>query len=188
MVSDNPLKFGCLYTVGKQVTGKNWEGAWAEISDSMYVKWKADADKRAPYIAYENVTEQTRRYTDYTDLLVAGDEIYAVKEGHVHAPCLVRIDSTGKEHFVCLFPYTASAPKLDSTTGKIYWSETVPDVRWTLKSGSQIRYLDGGIKKTVRSKKMLYNPVFKDGKMASVRYHNDGRTSVDITLREEVME
>ena len=189
MVSDNPLKFGCLYTVGKQVTGKNWEGAWAEISDSMYVKWKADADKRAPYIAYENVTEQTRRYTDYTDLLVAGDEIYAVKEGHVHAPCLVRIDSTGKEHFVCLFPYTASAPKLDSTTGKIYWSETVPDVRWTLKSGSQIRYLDGGVKKTVRSKKMLYNPAFKDGKMASVRYHNDGRTSVDVTFKcVEVME
>ena len=188
MVSEHPSKLGCLYTVGKKVSGKNWNGAWTEICDTMYGKWKKDADKRAPYIPYRQVLKEAKIYTDYTDPLIVGDEIYAVKEGHVHAPALVRIDSTGKENFVCFYPYTASAPKLDSSTGRIYWSETVPDTRWSLKSGSQIRYLDGGFKKTVKSKDMQYNPAFNNGKMAAVSYHNDGRSSIKVTDGTEMTE
>ena len=44
MVSEHPSKIGCLYIVGKKVAGKKWDDAWADICDTMYVKWKADAD------------------------------------------------------------------------------------------------------------------------------------------------
>ena len=37
-----------------------------------------------------------------------------------------------------------------------------------------------GPKKTLKNKALLYNPVHSDGKIASVRYHHDGRSSVEI--------
>lgn len=188
MVSEHPFKVGCLYTVGKNVSGKNWNGIWAEICDTMHGKWKADADKRAPYIPNRRVLAESKRYTDYTDYLIVGSDIYAVKEGHVHAPSLVKIDSTGNEQFVCFYPYTASAPKLDPSTGRIYWSETVPDIRWTLKSSSKIRYIESGVKKSIGNKDMQYNPAFNNGKMATVSYHNNGRSSVKVTFGSDIKE
>ena len=182
MVASHPGKLGCLYNVGRKISGKNWDEAWAEICDTMYGKWAAEADRRAPYIPTERVLPEPRRFTEYTDLLIVGDDIYTIKEGHVHSPSLIRIDSTGKEHFVCFYPHTASAPKWDSATGRIYWSENVPDERWTLKTGSRLRSVGtgGGPKRSVRSEGLLYNPVFNDGRTLAVRYHSDGHSSIEV--------
>lgn len=182
MVAKHPFKLGCLYSVGKNISGKNWEENWKDIRDTMYGIWAADADKRAPYIPYRRVLPPSERFTDYTDHLIVGSDIYTIKEGHVHSPSLIRIDSTGKEHFVCYYPYTASAPKWDNATGRIYWSETIPDIRWTLKSDSKVRFItpEKKFKRNDRNSGMLYNPAFNNGKMAVVRYKNDGRSSVEV--------
>ena len=182
MVASHPGKIGCLYDINKMVTGKTWEGMWQDVSHSMYDLWKSDADRRAPYIPSERVLPESRRYTDYTDNLVIGSDLYTIKEGHVHTPALVRIDSTGKEHFVSSYPHVASAPKWDGSTGRIYWSETVPDERWTLKSDSKIRYIKNGrgAKRTLSGKELLYNPVHSSGMIAAVRYHNDGHSSLEL--------
>lgn len=189
MVAAHPEKIGCLYTVGKKVTGKNWEGAWQEICDSMHGIWKIHADKRAPYIPSFRVLPEPERYTDYTDHLIVGSDIYSVKEGHVHAPSLVRIDSTGVEHFVSYYPRTASSPRWDDSTGKIFWTETTPDARWSLKTDSKVRYMnaDGGIKRSIKADGMLFNPAFSDGKMAVVRYNNGGHSSVEVIVDKEVV-
>ena len=84
MVAAHPGKLGCLYDISKMVTGKNWEGMWQEVSHAMYDLWKADADKRAPYTPSERVLPESKRYTDYTDHLVVGSDIYTIKQGHVH--------------------------------------------------------------------------------------------------------
>ena len=82
MVAAHPGKIGCLYDINKQVTGKNWEGMWQEVSRSMYDLWKKDADRRAPYTPSEMVLPESKRYTDYTDLLSVGSDIYTIKKGH----------------------------------------------------------------------------------------------------------
>lgn len=182
MVAARPGKLGCLYDIGKEASGKKWNDAWLEICDTMYGKWKAEADRRAPYIPSERVLPESKRYTDYVGSVVAGSDLYAVKKGHVHAPSIVRIDADGQEHRVSSFASVASDLKWDKASGRLYWSEGVPDERWTLKSDSRIRYMEGaqGPKKTLKNKALLYNPVHSDGKIASVRYHNDGRSSVEI--------
>ena len=181
-VASHPGKLGCLYNISKKVTGMEWEGMWQEVRDSMYGIWKTDAEKRAPYISSERILAEPARYTDYTDLLVVGEDLYAIKEGHVHTPSLVRIDKDGNEFHETLFPHTASAPKWDENKGRIIWSETVQDERWTLKSDSKVRYLDSGKKKTLKNKAMLHNPSAEGNRIATVEYRMDGHTYLDIIV------
>ena len=182
MVSAHPGRLGCMYDVSKEVTGKKWEAMWREVCDTMYGKWKTDADRRAPYIPSERVLPESERYTDYTDHVIAGSDIYVIKKGHVHTPSIVRIDSTGREHFIYSHSYASSAPKWDKASGRLYWSETLPDERWSMKSESRIRYMKGGKgpKKTFRNKERLYNPVYGEKGIAAVQYLDDGHSVLNI--------
>lgn len=181
MSAAHPIRIGCLYDVSRKVSGKKWEDMWQEVSLSMFDLWKADAELRAPYIPYERVLPETSRYTDYSGNLVVGTDIYTVKQGHVDAPTLVRIDSAGVEHRVRSFAYGASGLRYDADAGRIWWSENIPDKRWSLKSGSAVRFIDGdGKTRTVRRDQLLYNPVGSCGNTAVVRYHVDGHSSLDI--------
>ena len=173
---------GCLESEVKRTAGKKWNKMWHEVCDTMYGMWRAEAKRRAPYIPSERVLPESKRYTDYTDNLVIGSDLYTIKQGHVHTPAIVRIDSTGKEHFISSFAYSASTPKWDTASDRLYWSESLPDLRWSLKSGSKIRYMAGGrgAKKTLRNKGLLYNPAAKGEMLASIQYHQDGRSSLKI--------
>ena len=173
---------GCLESEVKRTAGKKWNKMWHEVCDTMYGMWRAEAERRAPYIPSERVLPESKRYTDYTDNLVIGSDLYTIKQGHVHTPAIVRIDSTGKEHFISSFAYSTSTPKWDKASDRLYWSESLPDLRWSLKSGSKIRYMAGGrgAKKTLRNKGLLYNPAAKGEMLASIQYHQDGRSSLKI--------
>ncbi|MBQ9722380.1 MAG: hypothetical protein IJV84_02550 [Bacteroidales bacterium] len=171
---------GCLESEVKRTTGKKWNQLWHEVCDTMYGKWKSEAEKRAPYIPSERVLSEPKRYTDYVGTVVVGEDIYAVKRGHVHAPSIVKIDTLGREKRVGSFASVASDLKWDDALGMLYWSEGVPDERWTLKSDSKIRCMQGGRRHTLRKKELLYNPAVSNGIMASVRYHNDGHSSLEV--------
>lgn len=179
--AEHPIRIRCVYRVAERVTGLKREAMWQEISRTLYDKWKTDADARAPYIPSERVLPESDMYTDYSGNLIVGTDLYSIKSGHVDAPTLVRIDSLGNEHRVRSFAYTASALRLDDSSNRIYWSENIPDKRWSLKSGSAVKYIrEDGKTKTVRKDLLLYNPVTKDGKTAVVRYHPDGHSSLEI--------
>ena len=181
MAAAHPIKIGCLYDVSKKVTGKKWNDMWREVSGKMFDLWKTDAEKRAPYISYERVLPESSIYTDYSGNLIVGTDLYAIKQGHTDTPTLVRIDSTGNEHKVRSFAYGTSGLRYDNKDNRIYWSENIPDKRWSLKSGSAVRYLDSdGKTHTVRKDQLLYNPVVSSGKNAVVRYHIDGHSSLEI--------
>lgn len=181
MSAAHPRKIGCLYDVSKKVTGKKWNDMWHDVSGKMYELWKTDAELRAPYISYERVLPESSIYTDYSGNLIVGTDLYAVKQGHTDTPTLVRIDSTGTEHKVRRFAYGVSGLRYDSDADRIYWSENIPDKRWSLKSGSAVRYIDSdGKTRTVRKDQLLYNPAVSSGKTAVVRYHIDGHSSLEI--------
>ena len=175
----HPIRIGCLYDVSKKVSGKKWEDMWQEVSLSMFDLWKADAELRAPYIPYERVLPETSRHTDYSGNLVVGTDIYTVKQGHVDAPTLVRIDSAGVEHRVRSFAHGASGLRYDADADRIWWSESIPDKRWSLKSGSAVRYIDDGKTRTVRRDQLLYNPIqISKHHISTVRYKTDGTSEL----------
>lgn len=184
--SSRPYDIGSEYTVTRRVTGKKLNGAFKEVRDTMYTLWCAHAELRKPYMPSERVLPENRIYTDYTDLLAVGNDIYAVKKGHVDAATLVRIDSTGQENRVSSFSHNTGSLKWSEAHGRLYWSEIVPDERWTLKTDSKIRFIEPGRnrKYTMKNNSMLHNPaIAPDGAyFAAVRYHNEGYSSVELFI------
>ena len=181
LAARRPYNLGAFYTTTRKLTGKKFNKAFMEVCDTMYTLWKADAEARKPYIPSEPVTSKSRFYTDYSNNLIAGNDIYSIKKGHSDAPILVRIDSTGKEHRVSRFAYDAGRLQREPESGRIYWSETSTDKRWNLKTKSQIRYIEegSGKKKTVDSPHLLYNPSAYKSDIAAVRYDIKVRPASD---------
>ena len=104
-----PLNLMTFDNLDRELSGKKKEAMFQEIRDTMYTLWSASADARKPYIHSEPVTGETRWYTDYTGTTVAGNDIYAIRQGHVETPAIVRIDSDGKEEMITRLPYYTSS-------------------------------------------------------------------------------
>lgn len=185
-----PYNLAAFYTTTKKLTGKKFEAAFQEVSRTMHGIWKAEADARAPFIPMEPVTEDPRLYADYKGLAFLGDELYSIKSGHETSPVLVRIGEDGKEKVISRFAYQTSRLKASEVQGRLYWSETLTDERWSLKSDSKIRYFEVGKKgkKSLTSSRhsrpdresLLYNPALSPsgGMMATVEYRVDGSSSL----------
>ncbi len=182
LAARKPYNLGAFYTTARNLTGKKFDDAFMEVCDTMYTLWSNDAEARKPYIVSEPVTPETRMYTDYTENLVVGNDIYAIKKGHVDAPTLVRIDSTGREHRISTFAGNASGIKWSPSSSRIYWSETREDERWSLKTESRIRFLYGEKKHNLGKSGLIFNPVPAPDHslLATVRYDIGGRSYMDI--------
>ncbi len=182
IAAKKPSNLAAFYTAARKLTGKKFNDAFMEVCDTMYSLWKADAEIRKPYIKSEPVTAEPRLYTDYTNNLIVGNDLYALRKGHLDIPTLIRIDSTGKEHRISTFAYQTSKPEWSSEMNRIYWSETRADERWNLKTESRIRYMKAGSKKkhTLRSPGLLHNPAPSAGVVATVKYETGGRSYLDI--------
>ncbi len=182
IAAQKPYNLGAFYTAAKKYTGKKFNDAFMEVCDTLYKVWSADADKRRPYVPSEQVSKTPRLYTNYTDHLLIGDYIYSLKSGHLDAPVLVRIDSTGRERIISTYNHTAGAPQWSAKHQRFFWSESVPDSRWNLKTNSKIRYVnkDGGSLHTLDNSDMLLNPTLSNGHIAAVKYDIGGRSNLKI--------
>lgn len=180
LAARRPYNIFAYNTTVKKLTGRKFNDAFMEVCDTMYTLWNASAEARRPYIPSEPVSDETRMYTDYTGNLVVGNDIYAIKKGHVDAPTLVRIDSTGREHRVSSFSHEAGRIQWSPALERIYWSETKADTRWTLETESRIRYIGKDGKGSLRSSGLIHNPSASGDRIAAVRYEIGGRSVLEI--------
>lgn len=180
LAARRPYNIFAYNTTVKKLTGRKFNDAFMEVCDTMYTLWNTSAEARRPYIPSEPVTAETRMYTDYTGNLVVGNDIYAIKKGHVDAPTLVRIDSTGREYRVSSFAHDAGRIQWSPSLGRIYWSETKADMRWTLETESRIRYIGKDSKGSLRSSGLIHNPSASGDRIAAVRYEIGGRSVLEI--------
>ena len=187
-IARQPYKFGSFYSVAKEAAGKKrFNDVFLEIADSMAVIWKAEADARAPYIPMEAVTKEPRLYTDYTSNVFVDNELYAIKKGHLNTPEMVRITEDGDNR---ISAFSSQTGKVKFQGNRLFWSETMPDERWTMQTHSRIRFMKGrlengvalwsGDKNLSDNDMLLYNPsVSGDGKfIACVEYKVKGGSSL----------
>ena len=171
-------------TVTRRTSGKNLQRTFAEIADTMKVIWQEETNARAPFMKGEPVTAEPRLYTDYKHNTFIGNDLYAVKSGYLDAPVLVRIDSAGKEHKVTDFASVIGKPEWSPRLERMYWSENVPDERWSMQTHSKIRYMEKGSsrKRTLKTIDLLYNPApsTSEAYMAVTGYHAEGGSSIGI--------
>ena len=178
-VSRRPWLFTIRETASIQTTGKDFVKAFPSIRDSVTTVWRADAEKRRPYMEMEQITPTPSKPVDYEEILIVRDELFAVKHGFNHNCSLVKIelpddgdtkegkdsddddDDRFSEEFITHFGSYTGTLNHSPLNGRIYWSESVPDARWTLKYTSRIRDMrsDGKKKKNLTRKGYLYNPV-----------------------------
>lgn len=182
LAARRPYNIRAFYTTAKNLTGKKFNKAFMEVCDTMYTLWNASAEARRPYIPSEPVTGETRMYTDYTGNLMVGNDLYAIKKGHVDVPVLVRIDSTGKEHRISTMAYESGRIQWSPYFRRLYWSETLQDERWDLKTRSVVRYMENGRKHTLKNPELLYNPAPKpsEAHLAVTRYDVEGGSALEM--------
>ena len=101
------------------------------------------------------------RHLDYSSLAYSEEGLFAVREGLLHTPELVRIDpQSGKVRKLRNFSYSAGGMKFSDDGSRLVWHEIINDPRWELRSRSVIRSYDirsGRTRKLSRSG-MLFNP------------------------------
>jgi len=159
----------------KQIAGKHLRDAFQEVTDTLAVIWRAELDERAPFMPMEQVTKIRKKgYTEYSDLTVLGDDIFAVRESFYRSPHIVKIDTTGKVRYRQEAPSYRSPMRAVNDT--IIWSETVTGPRWSLSNRSSIRFTKdahrGG--RSATRKGRFYNPApSASGKYISASQYPD---------------
>ncbi len=128
----------------KEVSGKRFREAWAEVAEGYGKIWEQERAERAPFIGDSALTRQPKRYVSYSRVTLAGDTIYAIKSGMNDPATLVAISPDGSERSICAFASGTSALRYDASSGRLWWSETIPDARWGMKETSVVRYIELG--------------------------------------------
>ena len=149
--------------------------------------WREDKKARAPFIESEPITEPIGHWTSYSgNIFIDPETIIAVRYSFSCSYELVRMNVATGEIKVLgpVSPY-ASRLAFDSASGLVYYSETLPDLRWSLRNYSAIRALDPQSGKSYLLKETrdgyFYNPsVLKDGTLAAVRYYPSGKETISL--------
>ena len=186
------LAFFNLNGTVKDIAGKSFNKAFKEVSDSLATFWSRDEKSRAPFIPATTVVKTPRHFTEYENITIAGDAIYAVRKSLTSPEELVSIDKDGKERVVTRFSSSTTGLKYSSFTDRLYWSEYRPDIRWEQKSSSDIRYLGmNGKTGRISRGKRFYHPAPADfaPMLSATEYPVEGGSSVvvlDIMTGEEL--
>ncbi len=126
----------------KGVSGMKFRKAWMEVAEGFGEIWEQEREARAPFIETQTLTEPSKQYVKYSGSTLAGDRIYAVRVGLYEPRTLVAIGEDGSEESLGAFAASTSALRYDASSGRLWWSETVPDERWGLQETSLIRYIE----------------------------------------------
>ncbi len=163
-------------------SGKGFRKSFDEIMEQFQDRWELNRDDRFPFIQSDPITHNSPKYVKYGPLAALDGKIYSVKSGLETPTSLVCIDGNGRETRIASFRSDVTKLDADSSTGRIYWAEHRNDLRWELRSYSDILFLDSdGYIRSLTHKKRLYNPAVSSvGLIAATEYATDGRSAAVI--------
>ena len=173
--------FSAMNSASKQSSGKKLPVAWSEMMGTYRTLWAQDDSRRGPFSGTEPQVRLPRSYTVYAGSVPGDGAVYAEKAGMDLPAVLVRVNPDGKETTLSAF---GGEGKLawSGALQRVFWSEAVPDVRWTLKQDARIRYYDvqtGHQGSLVRKGRYLSPTVSPDGlSVAAVEYPVDGSAAI----------
>jgi hypothetical protein len=167
----------------KERSGKHFKKEiFPEVRDTMQAMWSRDAQARAPFIYTEEVSKPSEVYINYSHTTSLGDDIYTIKSGYQHTPVLIRIDDQGNETKIKSMSHEMSDMK--ALGDRLYWSEKLPDARWSMKSNSRIRSISPKDRKKdylLKRHELLFNPSFSDNDhFAAAEYFPEGGSALCI--------
>ena len=183
-VTKHPFPVAKLQRYVKRVSGQPFKKTWQGIMEGFHDIWTEEADARGPFMEMEQVTQKHAYATDYSNGSWVDNEYLAIKEGKDLAPRLVRINLDGSEDD--LGPFASNTSSLNPGIHRLFWSETVPGLRWTLDGKSIIRSLEhSGKRRNLTTEGRLYNPQPGPGGIATVEYPVQGGSNLVLIDEED---
>lgn len=168
----------------KETSGMKLKKTWKAIAAAQDSIWRENMAARGPFTEAQQVTASHKRFTEYQGTTKLGEELFTIQYGINTGYRLAKIDKDGEIRIQRPFSGRTSSLMASEATGRIYWSETTPDLRWTLKESSRIRYIDAGRRRihTLTNKGKLYNPApSPDGSViAAADYPTRGGSAIRI--------
>ena len=165
----------------KEASGMNLKNTFRDIQEYFLEEWQEQAVLREPFMTGEQITPDARRWRQYRGMTAAGDRLFAIRNGIDKNFQLVDVETDKPLRY---FSSSTSALKWSQPLGKLFWSETVPDLRWTLKQNSLIMYYDPDTGKSGRltSRGRYYNPSPspEGSRIAVTSYPTEGGSQVVI--------
>ena len=174
-VTRKPFPVTPLQRYVRSISGKSFKKTFRDIQEGFRDIWAEEAEARGPFMPMEQVTRIPAFATDYTSGSWIGGKYFCIKEGKTTSPRLIRLDPDGTEHD--LGPFSGSTSSFYAGEDRIWWSETLPGMRWTLDGESVLRWMDleGKKRHDLTAKGRMYNPQpGPHGVLAVVEYPVEG--------------
>ncbi len=170
-----------LHKTVKESSGMKFAAAFRKIQDDL-----AAEQRRSGGSEGSALTPAPRRYEELRGLVFTGDTLLAVRHGLARAYELVQIDSSGAQKRLSSFGATTSRPAWSPSSGRLYFTEYLPDRRWELVGHSALRYYGKGRLHTLSDSARYYNPAPRPegGEVAVTVYGTDGSCAV-VVISEE---
>ncbi|MBQ6199553.1 MAG: hypothetical protein IJK44_10025 [Bacteroidales bacterium] len=169
----SPFAFNGLQKTMKKYSGKKIKGSWAEIAASFKDVWARDDSLRAPFQEPVHLAPAGRFFTSFRGAVQTKDgRVFALRSAMDRQQEMVQILPDGSVKVIR--PMSADSRLAYSPyTDCIYWTESVPDLRWEMIQTSRIRFVEAGGKKVrdLASGRYVNPAVSPDGKaLAAAEY------------------
>ncbi len=178
--------FFLLEKTVKKSGGMSLKDSFRAIEERYRDIWTAEAAARGPFMPSERVSVKPWRHTAYSGTVMdANGGIWSRKSGMTVSGELVRLSPSGTEKRIRPFSSRVSGLTYDETGERLWWSETTPDIRWSLAGASRIRFIETDNPSKVKDltrKGNYFNPApSPDGKLVcAIEYPSDGGSRVVI--------
>jgi len=163
-------RFFNLQKTIKEASGMKFKDAYQTIEENWQSIWAENADARGPFMPGVQFSPQASRSTFYQGSTLAADgNIFTLRSGITSSMALVKMGTDGSTDRIRSFASYSSRLVSDPAKGRIYWTESVSDKRWSLKGTSQVRYVE-------TSKPEKIHILASDGKYFNPAPSEDGKT------------
>lgn len=155
--------FGNIYKTLREEAGTTLEGSFRHTLDTLARIWAAEDAARGPFMEGSRISPEPKYYKSWSKTSPDGNGLLAVRSGLTESATLVRIGPDGSERKLRPFASTTSQIRHSSVTGLDYWSEYRADIRWEMRSWSEICCTDtSGRFRTLTRHARLFNPAPSD--------------------------
>ena len=179
----NPFTFFNTQRTVREASGKSFRESFDTVMTTFHNIWKQEQEARRPFTESRAVQNAGRWFTTMGGNVAYGGCVYGISSGIAESESLVCYDPQ-KGQTRRLRPFGSTTSGLKAGAGKLWWSESVPDARWSLKMTSRIRSYDirTGRIRNLTTRGRLFNPdISPDGSMlAAVEYPTEGGSAIVI--------
>ncbi len=142
--------------------------------DLLEKKWQQQ-DSLLEKTPFENILPDSEDYNSYTFLQEDGGKLYAAKHSLSQIPSIVEIDTAGHERSIFQRGW-ASEYHFDVQSGKLLFTDLLPDKRWEQRSFADIFVVDilSGKQKRLTRRKVMQAPSFNSHADKIVAQQIDG--------------